>query len=198
MGDRQNDNCIYWYKGIINYKEKQNIGKPDTGGFYFEYLGQYYKVDLSQSTYEGDFSQYAGRYVNICGKLKAIEDGFGSLIVYDIRIMELPKKILYHDWNNNTYIIQENSLRYDPVKPSESSSGVYDGGSAFHRKITKREFSEIYIRMDKLLQDQQLRIDLHEKPSAFFKVYFKDKEERVIIKYSEDLLEFHGFINDMM
>lgn len=43
--------------------------------------------------------------------------------------------INYGDRNGNQYIIEQNSIEYNPVKPKFSSSGIYDGGDHMKKKL---------------------------------------------------------------
>jgi len=51
--------------------------------------------------------------------------------------------INYVDGNGNQYIIEQDGIEYNPVKPKFSSSGVYDGGNHVKKKITQHQYSEI-------------------------------------------------------
>ena len=41
----------------------------------------------------------------------------------------------YGDGNGNQYIIEQESIEYNPVKPKFSSSGIYDGGDHVKKKL---------------------------------------------------------------
>ena len=49
----------------------------------------------------------------------------------------------YGDGNGNQYIIEQDSIEYNPVKPKFSSSGIYDGGDHMKKKITKQQYNKI-------------------------------------------------------
>jgi len=49
----------------------------------------------------------------------------------------------YADGNGNRYTITRSALSYIPVKPEESSSGTYSGGSPTSITITSGEFQRI-------------------------------------------------------
>ncbi len=40
----------------------------------------------------------------------------------------------YGDGNGNQYIIEQDCIEYNPVKPKFSSSGIYDGGDYVRKK----------------------------------------------------------------
>lgn len=49
----------------------------------------------------------------------------------------------YSDGNGNQYIIEQDSIEYNPVKPKFSSSGIYDGGDHVKKKITQQQYDKI-------------------------------------------------------
>ena len=51
--------------------------------------------------------------------------------------------INYGDGNGNQYIIEQDSIKYNPVKPKFSSSGIYDGGDHVKKKITQHQYNKI-------------------------------------------------------
>ncbi len=51
--------------------------------------------------------------------------------------------INYGDGNGNQYIIEQDTIEYNPIKPKFSSSGVYDGGDHIKKKITQQQYTKI-------------------------------------------------------
>ena len=49
----------------------------------------------------------------------------------------------YSDGNGNQYIIEQDSIEFNPVKPKFSSSGIYDGGDYVKKKITQQQYNKI-------------------------------------------------------
>lgn len=195
-----------WYKGIVTCGPVDNSDKNHTGDYYFIHLGESYYIDLSLFEYDGDISKLEGEYVNIYGKFrcrnKDISDFQGTegiyLMVNKIEIIELPMKIIYNDWNNNTYEISEAQLKYTPIKPFESSSGIYDGGLPFIRGLEKYEYRDVFIIIEDLYRRPDLILEFHIKPSAFIKTWFKEKEKSAIIRYCEELLAFHNHVEQLL
>ena len=51
--------------------------------------------------------------------------------------------INYGDGNGNQYIIEQDSIEYNPVRPKFSSSGIYNGGDHVKKKITQQQYKKI-------------------------------------------------------
>jgi len=51
--------------------------------------------------------------------------------------------INYGDGNGNQYLIEQDSIEYNPIKPQFSSSGIYDGGEYVKKKITPHQYETI-------------------------------------------------------
>src|SRR5688572_2333421 len=64
------------------------------------------------------------------------------------------KKYIYIDGNNNTYTITSDSIKYDPITPKESSSGIYSGGDPKAVAITKEQFSKIESIIHQIQKDK--------------------------------------------
>jgi len=52
-------------------------------------------------------------------------------------------KYIYHDKAGNKYEIKELRLSYYPIKTEESSSGMYDGGDAYIKELTKLDLVKL-------------------------------------------------------
>jgi len=56
---------------------------------------------------------------------------------------ELKILIKYGDGNGNQYVIEQDTIEYNPVKPKFSSNGIYDGGDHVKKKITQHQYDKI-------------------------------------------------------
>lgn len=65
------------------------------------------------------------------------------LFVISFSCMNKTSHFEYADGNGNVYIISSSTLTYIPVKPEESSSGTYSGGSTKSLSITAGQFELI-------------------------------------------------------
>ena len=58
------------------------------------------------------------------------------------------KKYVYSDGNGNRYEFSKNSFQYFPVKPAESSTGIYDGGDPVKNQPDPDLFANITSLID--------------------------------------------------
>lgn len=92
----------------------------------------------------------------------------------------------YTDQNNNTYTISSSEVRYDPITPKESSSGVYSGGEKAVVPITQKTFRKIVQLAETLQQDTLSHIDRREMRTAILLAESNGKDiSRVILLPSE-------------
>lgn len=57
--------------------------------------------------------------------------------------MKSPTQYEYSDGSANRYVITENTLEYIPVKPEESSTGMYSGGEPKLVSITNDQYKTV-------------------------------------------------------
>lgn len=107
----------------------------------------YFKVDAQKGVIP-IFIKQKDSYVQTCEKLfcdlvgQAKNKNLSQNYVY-----------IYVDGNGNHWKITENKLAYLPVKPENSSSGVYSGGKSFEVDITFIQFQEAEQIFLKALKD---------------------------------------------
>ena len=72
----------------------------------------------------------------------------------------------YHDGSANRYIIKNETIEYIPIKPSQSSSGFYDGGDYFKKEISKLQYEEIISVFSEAIQNKSCHIKNRVKGSG--------------------------------
>jgi len=75
----------------------------------------------------------------------------------------------YSDGNNNLYKIYKSTISYLPVKPAESSSGVYDGGEEKTAKINASQFKEIETKIVEITLNSALQSKQRTKGTSLLK-----------------------------
>lgn len=68
----------------------------------------------------------------------------------------------YYDGSGNQYKIENQTIEYIPKLPSESSSGIYDGGKPFKRTLTKEE----WLKLEELFEQALLKSEYHTNKRA--------------------------------
>ncbi len=74
--------------------------------------------------------------------------------------------INYGDGSGNQYIIEQESIEYNPVKPKFSSSGIYDGGEHVKKTITQHQYEKIASIFTKAMANEASHIKNRVKGSG--------------------------------
>lgn len=82
---------------------------------------------------------------------------FGLLVILNICCMNAKPVLIYADGSANRYEISATALKYVPVKPEESSTGLYSGGKPVQVVIS----SEQYTRVKDLFEAALAQTDQH-------------------------------------
>ena len=72
----------------------------------------------------------------------------------------------YGDGNGNQFVIEQDSVEYNPVKPKFSSSGIYDGGDHVKKTITQQQYDKIASIFKKALANEASHIKNRVKMSG--------------------------------
>lgn len=94
----------------------------------------------------------------------------------------------YVDGNANRYVITPSSLRYLPVTPEVSSSGMYSGGEPFEIKLSNRQYSGLRDLFEKAIAKQNSHIPNRIKGSGTIIRLSPKDTLKVIIQPHEALL----------
>jgi hypothetical protein len=62
----------------------------------------------------------------------------------------------YSDGSGNQFLISPGSFEYIPVKPENSSSGIYDGGDPLKKKISKKEFKSLSQLLERGISEKDI------------------------------------------
>lgn len=91
----------------------------------------------------------------------------------------------YADGNANRYILTNNQLEYIPVKPEESSSGIYSGGTPISITITQEKRHQIQEAIQLLIDNPKLHLPNRVKMSGLLRN--RTENVSVIIKPGPEL-----------
>ncbi len=107
--------------------------------------------------------------------------------------------INYGDGNGNQYIIEQDSIEYNPVKPKNSSSGIYDGGDHMKKKITLHQYDEITSIFNKVMTNEANHIKNRVKMSGVITIQKGSAMKTCILRPdSKELNEIEKILKDII
>jgi len=107
--------------------------------------------------------------------------------------------INYVDGNGNQYIIEQDGIEYNPVKPKFSSSGIYDGGDHVKKKITQHQYNKIALIIKKAIANEASHIKDRVKMSGAITIQEVNTVKSCIISpNSEELNEIEKILKDII
>lgn len=105
----------------------------------------------------------------------------------------------YADGNGNLYTISSTTITYAPVKPEESSSGVYSGGEPKTRNITSEQFEAFHILMNNAISNTSTHINERVKMSGVISVVVgKERKQYILQPGCADLTAIELFLKKML
>jgi hypothetical protein len=104
----------------------------------------------------------------------------------------------YTDQNNNQYSISASEIRYNPIEPSESSSGTYSGGTKITMKLSPEGFREISKQADALLLTSAGYSSARRMLTAIISVTKAGKTKRGILNPSEERTKFEVLLKQAL
>jgi len=107
--------------------------------------------------------------------------------------------INYGDGNGNQYIIEQDNIEYNPVKPKFSSSGIYDGGDHMKKKITQHQYNKIMLIFKKAIANEASHIKNRVKMSGAITIQEGNTVKSCILSpNSEELNEIEKGLKDII
>lgn len=88
----------------------------------------------------------------------------------------------YADGNANVYIITSDSLEYIPVKPEESSTGIYNGGEPKKIALSIQEFRNVSGLLEAAKKNNAIHIPDRIKTSGMITTLSGDEKTNFILK----------------
>ncbi len=100
--------------------------------------------------------------------------------------MKSPTHYEYSDGSANRYVITETSLEYIPVKPEESSTGMYSGGEPKLVSITSEQFSEVANLFETAFQNTSAHMSERPKMSGLISKTGNASQQAILKPNSEE------------
>jgi hypothetical protein len=87
----------------------------------------------------------------------------------------------YSDGNGNIWKISSDSVRYLPIEPEISSSGVYSGGESKIKVLGKDDFLQVFNEFDLIFKNKEIQIPNRIMTSGMLIISEKEKPDRILI-----------------
>lgn len=88
----------------------------------------------------------------------------------------------YADGNANVYILTPDSLEYVPVKPEESSTGMYSGGDSKKVALTPEQFRNMRAMLETAKKKHNIHIPDRIKTSGMITTISGDEKTSFVLK----------------
>lgn len=113
--------------------------------------------------------------------------------------MTQPSHYTYADGSANFYILTPSSLEYKPVKPEESSSGLYNGGEPKKITITAEQFTSACEKLEAAINNSEVHIKDRIKMSGAISVSDGHNTKMYIILPScSEQIEIEKILKEMI
>ncbi len=107
--------------------------------------------------------------------------------------------INYGDGNGNQYIIEQDTIEYNPIKPKFSSSGIYDGGDYVKKKISQQQYNKIVSIFIEAIANEASHIKNRVKLSGVITMQEgKAVKSCILSPNSEELREIEKILKDII
>ena len=105
----------------------------------------------------------------------------------------------YGDGNGNQFVIEQDCIEYNPIKPKYSSSGIYDGGEHVKKTITQQQYEKVRSIFKMAIENKANHIKNRVKMSGAITI----KEGEVVRSFilspnSEELYEIEKVLREII
>ncbi|TET61649.1 MAG: hypothetical protein E3J52_00735 [Promethearchaeota archaeon] len=116
-----------------------------------------------------------------------------------MNLKSTPKIYNYLDGNGNKYIISNELIEYIPVKPSFSSSGVYNGGDYIKKEISEIQYNKLATSLNIAIKNKKCHIKNRVKMSGLIVIQEENKEKAYILSPgSEEISKIENLLKNMI
>ena len=102
--------------------------------------------------------------------------------------MNTPVRYEYADGSANLYLLTETQLQYVPVKPEESSTGMYSGGDAKKVTLSQSQFNKVKKLLDDALDNTSIHIKDRMKTSGMITRIGSQEAQCIIKPYCGEMI----------
>jgi hypothetical protein len=113
--------------------------------------------------------------------------------------MKSPTHYEYSDGSANQYVITETTVEYVPVKPEESSTGMYSGGEPKLVSITKEQFESMTKLFETAFENTSAHMTERPKMSGLItSMTGKELRQAILKPNSEEKKVIEETLRDML
>lgn len=117
--------------------------------------------------------------------------------------LQVPWSLSYSDGSANNYQVKQDTkegevyFEYIPVRPEQSSTGMYSGGDPRKGLLDKKQTAELENWLDKLEKETSLRAKDRIKGSGSFRIKSGSETRSFLINDNPQLREFNDFVKKL-
>ena len=105
----------------------------------------------------------------------------------------------YYDAARSKYILNGDTIEYIPVKPVESSSGIYDGGQYTKKEIMAADRDKLLFLFKKASTTKKAQTDKYIKPNAVVEIKTGNKKTSFLLKATSPInIEIKLFLQKLI
>lgn len=105
----------------------------------------------------------------------------------------------YYDAARNKYILIKKDLEYIPVKASESSAGIYSGGTYESKALTEKESKKLVRFFKAALTNKKAQTNKNTKPNAAVEISSNNKKINfLLIATSAINISLHHYLKQIL
>ena len=112
--------------------------------------------------------------------------------------MSQPDTYEYADGSANLYLLTQTQLRYVPVKPEESSTGIYSGGDPKTVNVSQTQYEELKKQFDAALGNTDIHITDRMKTSGMITRLGSNEEQRIIKSGCAEMLQIETLLKSIL
>jgi hypothetical protein len=112
--------------------------------------------------------------------------------------MNQPDRYEYADGSANLYLLTPTHLRYLPVTPENSSTGMYSGGAPKTVSITESQFNQLKKLFDGALDNPAIHITDRIKTSGMISRMGSDTKQCIIKPHCAEMLQIETLLKSIL
>ena len=118
--------------------------------------------------------------------------------ILNFSCMSQPNTYEYADGSANLYLLTNTQLRYVPVKPEESSTGMYSGGDPKTVNVSPTQYEELKKQFDAALGNTDIHITDRMKTSGMISRLGANEKQCIIKPNCTEMLQIETLLKSIL